>query len=115
MVRGVISCYEPCRRLAYSWLDASCEAGLPGKAGAAEIAGVSFDLIGGLGRTALSLTHTGLPARMLSKIGAGWHAHLRLLANVLSDDIDVQSVMQQSATFSQRGIYVESLSPRMRA
>lgn len=115
VVRGVISCYEPCRRLALSWSDASREADLSGKDDTSWMSCVSLDVAGGMGRTSLSLTHTGLPAQALSKIGAGWHAHLRLLANVLSEDVDVQGAMQPYTAFTQHGSYIESFAPRMRA
>lgn len=113
-VHGVISCYEPSRRLIYSWSDALREGAQPGRGAAGESSRVCFELAEGQGRTSLSLTHTGLRAQLLSKVGAGWHAHLRLLANVLSEDADMDD-LAQSSRFVHHGSYVESFVPRMRA
>lgn len=109
VVRGVVSCYEPRRRLAYSWVDASHEADVFGKSGASAGASrVIFQLTGGQGRTLLSLTHAGLSASLLSKVGAGWHAHLALLANVLSEEIESRNSAGYRVPVSGRGTYIES-------
>lgn len=114
-VRGVISCYEPRRRLAYSWQDPAEHDGRSGKLGSVTgISRLTFNLTRGQGRTLLSLTHTGLPAQMLSKAGAGWPMHLGLLTNVLSEDVD-GIVATQHASFIRRDSYVESYIPGMRA
>lgn len=109
IVRGVVSCYEPRRRLAYSWVDASREADVFGKSGASAGASrVIFQLTGGQGRTLLSLTHAGLSASVLSKVGAGWHAHLALLTHVLSEESESRSFAKHSVPVSGRGTYIES-------
>ena len=110
MVRGVVSCYEPCRRLAYSWLDASSDISVSGKPAAlAEAGRVNFNLDGGQGRTLLSLTHSGLSAPVRSRIRAGWRAHLALLANVLSEEADGSNTGGYREPFTHRGTYTGSL------
>lgn len=114
LVRGVICCYESTRRLAYSWQDASRETSLFGRQGAASGSSrVTFNLTRGRGRTLLSLTHTGLAADVLSRIGSGWHAHLGLLANVLSEEGGAHVAALDA--YVPRGSYIESSAPGMRA
>jgi len=110
-VRGVVSCFDPRRRLAFSWIDASREGSVFRNVDAPVAAScVNLNLTGGQGRTLLSLTHTGLSASVLSKVGAGWHAHLALLANVLSEDIDGHIVSGYRDPFAHRGTYTGSLT-----
>lgn len=114
LVQGVVSCFEPRRRLAYSWVDASREGGVFRNVSTPmDTSCVSFNLTGGQGRTLLSLTHTGLSASALTKVGAGWHAHLALLANVLSEDIDDRVDAGYRTPFAHRGTYTGSLTAGM--
>jgi uncharacterized protein YndB with AHSA1/START domain len=61
--------FDPPRRLAYTWGEGT----------------VTFELEPQGPRVLLTLTHTRLPDReMTLKVGAGWHAHLDILAHRLA-------------------------------
>jgi uncharacterized protein YndB with AHSA1/START domain len=90
LIRGTVTRCEPYRSLGYSWMDGSREAdaSLSMKALPAASA-VRFDLAGNGHHTTLCLTHTGLSAHALSRVGAGWHAHLNMLIAAMRDEIAI--------------------------
>lgn len=80
LIRGLVSHYEPCRKLAYSWIDTSRDHGTPRSLYfGSTVTVVCFDLAERHGHVSLKLTHRRLPTDLLSKVGAGWHARLGLL------------------------------------
>ncbi len=80
LIRGLVSHYEPCRKLAYSWIDTSRDRNTSRSLyfGSA-VTVVCFDLGERDGHVTLKLTHRRLSMDILSKAGAGWHAHLGML------------------------------------
>ncbi len=65
-MKATVTEYDPPRRLAFTWDDTG---------------GVSITLEPKGNRVLLTLTHSDLPRRsMLLGVGAGWHAHLDVLA-----------------------------------
>lgn len=104
-MRGSINCFEPCRRLAYSWLDATRQTASSGRIQ------VTFQLTGGEGRTLLSLTHVGCTARALPRLTDGWQAHLASLANALSEEADSRFIASRRPV-SPFSTYVESFGMR---
>lgn len=92
LIRGVVSRYAPYRSLAYSWIDAPREANGARRLLTAPAASmVTFELAPRDRHTWLSLTHAGLPTHLLSRVGAGWHAHLRLLIEIMSSTATVST------------------------
>ena len=69
--RGVVTAWDPPRRLAYTWNEASTESE------------VSFELSPVAGGVQLVLTHKALPVGEEIEFGAGWHAILNALAMAL--------------------------------
>ncbi len=68
-ISGVVSDCEAPRFLAYTWTDA-----------AVPDSNVVIELEGRREETLLTLTHSGLPETIIRNCGAGWHAHLDILA-----------------------------------
>jgi uncharacterized protein (TIGR00369 family) len=72
--RGVVTVWDPPRRLAYTWTEHSTESE------------VSFELSPIAGGVQLVLVHRILPFGEESEFGGGWHAILDALASALNDD-----------------------------
>ncbi len=88
LIRGIVTRCEPYRSLGYSWMDGSPEADTSRSRQTLSIASVvHFELAGSGHHTSLRLTHAGLPAHALSRVGAGWYAHLNLLIAAIRDEI----------------------------
>lgn len=70
---GVVTVWEPPRRLAYTWREQGSESV------------VSFELTPQDDGVRLILTHVRLPQGDAASFGAGWHSHLDVLARLLND------------------------------
>lgn len=80
IIRGFVSHYEPHRLLTYSWIDTSRDtARTRSLYFGSVVTVVCFELEERDRHVRLRMTHRRLPTELLSKIGAGWHAHLGML------------------------------------
>ncbi|HEX7965198.1 MAG TPA: SRPBCC domain-containing protein [Gammaproteobacteria bacterium] len=91
LVHGLVARYEPYRLLAYSWMDASRDVQKPHFGTA--VTSVSFTLMEREAGTKLRLVHSGLPPKLISKIGAGWHAHLSQLVACSRNDMPLPEIL----------------------
>ena len=95
LIYGQVDRCEPYRLLSFSWMDTSRDVQKPHFG--ASVTHVTFALTQCDQQTVLKLTHTGVSAKLLSKIGAGWHAHLRRLINRAQADASAYSAYPQLA------------------
>lgn len=102
LVRGVISRYAPHRSLAYSWIDGSRSPGMSHRLSAPAASTVTFELAPREGHTWLSLNHAGLPTHVLSTIGTGWRAHLRLLIAAMQNQDEIIDPATDNSTYHER-------------
>lgn len=80
IIRGFVNRYEPCRALSYSWIDTSRDSTKTMNLYFGSVVTVvSFELEARDRNVWLKLSHRRLPTELLSKTGAGWHAHLGVL------------------------------------
>lgn len=80
IIRGFVSHYTPHQLLTYSWIDTSRDSSKARNLYFGSVVTiVSFELEERDRNVRLRLTHRRLPTELLSKVGAGWHAHLSML------------------------------------
>jgi uncharacterized protein YndB with AHSA1/START domain len=76
VVTGTIEVWEPPRSLAYSWIFSDGTASQ-----------LRIDLAPSPAGTELTLRHTGLPDRIATGYGAGWHGYLDRLEAIVVGDV----------------------------
>ena len=91
LIYGQVDRCEPYRLLSYSWMDVSRDVQKPHFG--AELTRVTVSLTQREREVALKLVHSGVPGKLLSRIGAGWHAHLSRLVVCMRDELLMQSMM----------------------
>jgi uncharacterized protein YndB with AHSA1/START domain len=88
LVYGQVERCEPYRLISYTWMDVSRD--VPKPHFGADVTRVTYALSARERDVTLKLTHYGIPGKMLSKIGAGWHAHLSKLMVRMRDEMLMQ-------------------------
>lgn len=91
LVYGQVERCEPYRLLSYTWMDVSRD--MPKPHFGADVTRVTYALQPRDRDVLLKLTHSGIPGKLLSKIGAGWHAHLTRLMVCMRDETLMQETL----------------------
>jgi uncharacterized protein YndB with AHSA1/START domain/uncharacterized protein YqcC (DUF446 family) len=110
-VRGMISCFEPERMLAFSWMDVSRNLE----------SHVTFELKPQGEQTSVVLTHTRLPKNNMHEFMAGWHARLDIFTARLKNALPpsfakrFREVVQTYAMITASAVVISSSAPAQAA